>query len=299
MQSCRPRAGTTSLSAEAAMSYKTILVHLDNSPRCAARTLLAAQWARLHGAQLVGLVPSGLQDGVIPADDLAIRGVDFIAESAEYLRRRAEAISRAFYGHIGGAGAVPHEVRLVDGTAIEAVVQHGRTSDLVVLGQHDGQDDLDTAPGDLAQRALMELGRPVLMVPFAGNFEGTTRHAVVAWNASREAGVALRAALPALQRAAKVTLITWRRARREGAATDELLVREMLQYLRRHGIEASAEDDVTEIEVGDSLLSRISDLGADLLVMGGYGHSRFRELVLGGATRQILAQMTVPVLMAH
>ena len=153
-------------------------------------------------------------------------------------------------------------------------------------------------PMDLAQRALMELGRPVLMVPYAGQFEGPARKAVVAWDGSREAGVALRAALPALQRAAKVTLISCRRPQRE-AAGDELFIREMLHYLRRYDIEASAEDDVTEIEVGDALLSRISDLGADLLVMGGYGHSRFRELMRGGITRQILAQMTVPVLMAH
>ena len=280
------------------MGYKTILVHLDNSPRCTARTTLAAQWARAHGAQLVGLVPTGLYDGIIAADAIAAGGTDFIAESAEYLRRRAEAISRAFYEHIRGAGDLPHEVRVVDSTAIDAVVQHGRTCDLVVLGQHDSQDDLDTAPWDLPQRALMELGRPVLMVPYAGQFEGPGRQAVVAWDGSREAGVALRAAIPALQRAAKVTLISYRRPRRE-AAGDELLVREMLHYLRCHGIEASTEDDVTEIEVGDSLLSRITDLGADLLIMGGYGHSRFRELMLGGATRQILAQMTVPVLMAH
>jgi len=280
------------------MSYKTILVHLDSSPRCEARTVLAAQWARIHGAHLVGLVPSGLQDGVIPASDLAGRNVDFIAESAEFLRRRAEAVARAFYRNIGGAQAIAHEVRLVDSTAIDAVVQHGRTSDLVVLGQHDGRHDPGATSADLAQRALMELGRPILMVPFAGNFEGATRHAVVAWNGSREAGVALRAALPALKQAAKVTLINWCRPRGEGNG-QELLVREMLQYLQRHGIEASAEGDVTEIEMGDAFLSRIGELGADLLVMGGYGHSRFRELVLGGATRQILARMTVPVLIAH
>jgi nucleotide-binding universal stress UspA family protein len=282
---------------ETAMSYKTILVHLDNSPRCAARATLAAQWARVHGAHLVGLVPTGLYDGIVPADAIAVGGTDFIAESAEYLRRRAEAISHAFYEYVRDAGDLPHEVRVVDGTAIDAVVRHGRTSDLVVLGQHDSQDDLDTAPRDLPQRALMELGRPVLIVPYAGLFEGPARQAVVAWDGSREAAVALRAAIPSLQHAARVTLISYRRPGRE--AGDDLLVREVLHCLRRHDIEANAEDDVTEIEVGDSLLSRLTDLDADLLVMGGYGHSRFRELMLGGVTRQILAQMTVPVLMAH
>ena len=232
------------------------------------------------------------------SDGIVAGGTDFIAQSVEHLRQRAEAISRAFHEHIAGAGDLPYEVRVVDTTAIDAVVHHGRTSDLVVLGQHDSEANLDMAPMDLPQRALMELGRPVLMVPYAGQFEGPARQALVAWDGSREAGVALHAALPALQRAAKVTLISCRRSRRE-AAGDELLVNEIQHYLRSHGIEASAEDDVSEIEVGDALLSRISDLGADLLVMGGYGHSRFRELVWGGVTRQILAQMTVPVLMAH
>jgi nucleotide-binding universal stress UspA family protein len=280
------------------MSYKTILVHLDNSPRCAARATLAAQWARAHGAKLVGLVPTGLYDGVIPGDATLAGGADFIAESKDYLRRRAESISRAFYGHIGSTGDLPHEVRVVESTAIDALARHGRTSDLVVLGQHDSQDDLDTAPRDLSQRALMELGGPVLMVPYAGRFEGPARQAVVAWDGSREAAVALRAAIPALQHATKVTLISWRGPLREGDR-DDLLVRELLSYLRRHDIEANAQHDVTGLEVGDNLLSRLTDLGADLLVMGAYGHSRFRELMLGGATRQILAQMTVPVLMAH
>jgi len=281
------------------MSYKTILVYLDASPRCAPRATLAAQWARAHGAHLVGLVPTGLYDGIIPSDGIVAGGADFIAQSAQYLRERAEAISAAFREHIGdGAGMPSHEVRVVDSTAIDAVLRHGRTSDLVVLGQHDVEANFEMVPADLPQRALMELGRPVLMVPYAGRFEGPARQAVVAWDGSREAALALRDALPALSRAAKVTLISFRRPGRD-ADDDDLLAQEMLHYLHSHGVEAGTERGVSDIDVADSLLSHISDLGADLLVMGGYGHSRFRELMLGGATRQVLAQMTVPVLMSH
>jgi nucleotide-binding universal stress UspA family protein len=74
---------------------------------------------------------------------------------------------------------------------------------------------------------------------------------------------------------------------------------DMIQFLLRHGVQARTESEVTEIGIADALLSRVSDLGADLLVMGAYSHSRLRERILGGVTRQILAQMTVPVLMAH
>jgi nucleotide-binding universal stress UspA family protein len=81
--------------------------------------------------------------------------------------------------------------------------------------------------------------------------------------------------------------------------TQRLLAPDMIQFLLRHGVQARAASEVTGIDIADALLSRLSDLGADLLVMGGYSHSRLRERVLGGVTRQILAQMTVPVLMAH
>ena len=121
---------------------------------------------------------------------------------------------------------------------------------------------------------------------------------MVAWNGSRESAVALHAALPALRCASRVTLISFRHPNEEDDDRKPS-VADMLQFLSRHGIHATFERNITDIDVADALLSRVSDLGADLLVMGGYGHSRLRELVLGGVTRQIRAKMTVPVLMAH
>jgi nucleotide-binding universal stress UspA family protein len=144
----------------------------------------------------------------------------------------------------------------------------------------------------------MEVGRPVLVVPSAGTFDKMPKHIVAAWDGSREAAMAMQAALPALHRSGHVTLVSMRHPRDEDNA-QQLLVPDMCQYLLRHGVQARAETQVTEIGFADALLSRISDLGADLLVMGAYGHSRLRERVLGGVTRQVLAQMTVPVLMAH
>jgi nucleotide-binding universal stress UspA family protein len=280
------------------MTFRTILVHLDHSGRCAARASLAAQWARAHQAHLVGLIATGLEDGIIPADAILTGATDYIAESAEYLRKRAEGISREFREGIAASGALSHEVRLIDAVTVDAIVRHGRTADLVVVGQQDDAEPRDTTARDLPQRVLMETGRPVLVVPNAGRFGDIAGNVVVAWDGSRESAVALRAALPALKLAKKVTLLGCR-AVHDNNADERWLLPELVRYLLRHGIEAATERDVTEIDAADELLSRISDFGADMLVMGGYGHSRFRELVLGGVTRQILAQMTVPVLIAH
>ena len=280
------------------MNFKTILVHLDHSDRSPVRAAMAARWSRAHESHLVGLVPTGLYDGVIPADAIATGMTDYIAESADYLRRRAECISREFREDIAASGPMSYEMRLVDGATVDAVVRYGHASDLVVLGQDDDANKRDTIVRALAERVLMEVGRPVLVVPSAGTFDKMPKHIVVAWDGSREAAMAMQAALPALHRSGHVTLVSMRHPRDEDNA-QQLLVPDMCQYLLRHGVQARAETQVTEFGFADALLSRISDLGADLLVMGAYGHSRLRERVLGGVTRQVLAQMTVPVLMAH
>ncbi|SFM62765.1 universal stress protein [Variovorax sp. OV329] len=281
------------------MSYKTILVHLDTSHRCTARVGLAAAWARLHGAHLSGLLPSGLYDGRMPADAIAPGGAGFIRQSAHYLRERAERVGRAFHRQLDVPDGPPHELFVVDGAAADSLVLHGRSADLVVLGQYDSRDTGDMEPVDLPQRVLMDVGRPILLVPHAGQFRAVPRHALAAWDGSRESAVALHAALPALAHAQKVTLIHCRPARTAAEPGLQLTLPEVLTYLRRHGVPAEAEDAVGNRGVADTLLSHVADLDVDLLVMGGYGHSRLRELVLGGTTRSILRQMTVPVLMAH
>jgi len=278
------------------MNYRTILVHLDHSARSPVRAALATRWARAHEGHLVALVPTGLYDGVIPADAIPSGMSDYIAESADFLRRRAEGISREFREGIERTGPLSYDVQLVDGATVDTLARHGRASDLVVLGQ--GEDASDTTVRGLAGQVLMDVGCPVLVVPSAGTFSGKVTHALVAWDGSREAAVALHAALPALRRADRVTLMSLRHPR-DGQDTLPQQGPDIIQFLLRHGVQAVAQSEVTEIGVADALLSRVSDLGADLLVMGGYSHSRLRERVLGGVTRQILAQMTVPVLIAH
>lgn len=280
------------------MNFKTILVHLDPSVRSAQRAALAAQWARAHESHLVGLVPTGLYDGVIPVDAIATGMTDYIVDASDRLRRRAEAVAREFRADIARSGPLSYEVQLVDGVAVDAVMRYGRASDLIVLGQGDDADKKDAGTRELVEQVLMEAGRPVLIVPSAGVFEGCPKNIIAAWDGSRESAIALQAALPAMRRAGRVTLMSLRHPHDQDN-TQRLLLPDMIQYLLRHGVQARAESEVTEIDAADALLSRTADMSADLLVMGGYGHSRLRERIMGGVTRQILAQMTVPVLMAH
>lgn len=280
------------------MTFKTLLVHLDHSARCPVRSVVAALWSRAHESHLIGLLPTGLYDGVIPAAAIPAGMPEHIAASAAYLRRRAKSIARNFREDVAGAGARSYEVRVVDDVTADAVVHYGRASDLLVLGQSDAAEGLDTTVHGLPEQALMNAGRPVLVVPSAGTFDVIPKSIVVAWDGSRASAVALRAALPALQLAAGVTLLSMQHPG-DGNAAQQIMAPDMVEYLRRHGVQSRAESLVTEIDLAQALLSRLSDLSADLLVMGGYGHSRLRERVLGGVTRQILVQMTVPVLIAH
>jgi len=176
---------------------------------------------------------------------------------------------------------------------------HARYVDLTILGQLDP----DRGDADLIrprpEHVTLASGRPILVVPYAGHFETVGRHVLIGWNATREATRAVNDAMPLLAAADVVTVLTID-AREGPDAHGELPGADISLHLARHGVKAEVERTVSAgIPAGDVLLSRAADLGADLLVIGAYGHSRVRELLLGGATRSILQSMTVPVLMSH
>ncbi|MBU2408436.1 MAG: universal stress protein, partial [Gammaproteobacteria bacterium] len=268
------------------MQQQTVLAHLDPSKRCAVRTALAAELSRRRGDHLVGLVPTGLRGGVIPEGVVPLGATDLVATLADHLRQRAEAVARTFNDRMAEAGVTSFEVRLVDAGPEDAVVQHGRTADLIVLGQDERDAVAEGASDDLARRVLMAVGRPILVVPYAGHFTDVGRRIMVAWDGSREAAVALRDALSLASAGSRVTLVSF--GYDPCAATDDLRLRETKQWLARHGVEAEAEYTVIRIGIADALLSRAMDLGADLIVMGGYGNSPLRERVFGGVTHEIL-----------
>jgi nucleotide-binding universal stress UspA family protein len=149
------------------------------------------------------------------------------------------------------------------------------------------------------EEIVLSCGRPVLVVPYAGAFADIGRRVLIAWNGSREAARALHDAMFLLGGAEAVTVIEIDPPA-PGVAAPAATTAQVAAALSRRGIAAKPESDTSgDIGVEDLLLSRASDLGADLLVMGAYGHSRMREFVLGGVSRSIFRHMTMPVLMAH
>lgn len=278
------------------MSYKTIVIHLDRGPRCALRVDLAARLAAAHGSHLVGIAAIGLPDVVVSVTRTVPDNVECVVLSADFLRERAEELAHIFERQCVVAGVASHEACVVDAGEIDAVTRHGRCSDLIVVGQTDARAGADGVPSDLPQQVLLHSGTPVLIVPWAGTFTHVGRRALVAWKDTREAARALRDALPLLRGAEQVKLVQIG----EDAGASEGGDREVARrWLARHGMPVEASFEVSTIGVPDMLLSRAADFQADLIVMGGYGHARLREWVLGGATRHLLEHMTVPTLMAH
>ncbi|GAB4550167.1 MAG: universal stress protein [Rhizobacter sp.] len=275
------------------MTYRSILVHLDESPRCAARVALAAMLAKTHGSHLLGLAPTGVAS--LPADlqpkQLAVAG----AGREQMLQRAADLVSR-FNAQVAPLGLVSHEGRVHDDDSLSAVLQHAGAADLVILGQNDPKHFTPLVSWDFPQQVFLHAGRPALVVPYAGEFKTVGEQVVVAWHDSREAARALADALPILRRAQQVSVLGFVHPRDADGAQP---LDGVGTWLQRHGIQAHLKREVTELDVGNALLSRAFDLGADLIVMGGYGHTRMTELVMGGVTRSVLAQMTVPVLISH
>ncbi len=277
------------------MACKDLLVVLDADPRSRERVAVAAALAARFDAHLVGLYlePYPVLER---ADFLAPSMVDKLYRDIKATHRQQLDATQALFEDAVRRHSVSAEWRSECGPAATAAALHGRYTDLIILGQL----DRDTPEAQLVHPRPAEVtllaGRPVLVIPYAGSFREVGRRVLVGWDRSREATRAVNDALPFLTGASSVTVMTVdRNPDDEGIPGADIAL-----HLARHGVTAQVENTVSAgIGVGDVLLSRANDIGADLLVMGAYGHSRVRELILGGATRTILDSMTLPVLMAH
>lgn len=278
------------------MSYQTIAVHLDAGPRCAARVALAISLARTFQGSLVGFAPTGLPDVTLSMNMAIPDAVECIVLSATTLRESAQAAAAAFEAQCSAAG-VAHRSSVVVGAAVDALVRAGRCSDLVVVGQTDSAARVDSVPSDLPQQLVLQTGAPVLVVPYAGSFTSIGANVLIAWKNTREAARALRDAMPLLDGAREVTLVEL--GELPGPGADDSTIEMAAAWLRSHGVPVRVRRDPELRRVGDRLLSLAADLACDLIVAGGYGHSRLREWALGGVTRQLLQQMIVPTLLSH
>lgn len=279
------------------MALKDLLVLVDDGPESAARIDAAALLATRHDAHLTGLYA---------AAPLVLPGhIDIeLPEAVRALQRQAfqdnvESARRLFHERVALAGLTDRsEWRAVRGNPNDVVATHGRYADLIVVGQVDRhhRHDLPLAqPEDL----VFACGRPLLVIPYAGRVRTIGERVMVAWNAGRESARAVNDAMGILEKAHKVTVLAVNPRNGPSGLGDEPGA-DIARHLSRHGVRAESAHITTDaLDPGDTVLNEIADQSCDLLVMGAYGRSRLREMVLGGMTHHMLQHMTVPVLMSH
>jgi nucleotide-binding universal stress UspA family protein len=275
------------------MSYKTILVHVDESEHARGRIRLAAAVAMTENAHLIGTAMTGASRYIQRTSMLAELDPNF-AVHLEFLRKRANRGLEEFEKTALKLGIPSFEKRLVDDEAGGGICLQARYCDLIVIGQIDPQEPAPIVMPDFPQYVVLNSGRPVLIVPYAGRFENIGNRVLIAWDASMAATRTITSALPLLRHAQIVDVALFNpQAHGAGPGSDVAL------YLSRHNIKVNVLQRTTDGDIGTALLSLAIDMNSDLLVMGGYGHSRFREILLGGVTRTVLESMAVPVLMSH
>ena len=279
------------------MGITSVLVHVDDSKHIERRVAVAIDLAATHKAHLAAIyaMPDPL---IFPYAAGEFVSPEIIESRLKLAREFAASAKSRFEKQIERSG-LNAEWREAEGYPADVVSLNAKYADIAIVGQPD-PDDLQGYPNPgLPAEVALNAGRPILAVPYIGALQEIGRNVLVAWNGSREATRAVNDALPILERAEKVTVLAVNPQKSDSDHGD-IPSADIALHLARHGVKAEASQTVSgEMEVGDVILSRLSDLGADLAVMGAYGHSRMRELLMGGVTRELLKHMTVPVLLSH
>ncbi|MFN3515179.1 MAG: universal stress protein [Phenylobacterium sp.] len=277
------------------MSYRDVLVYADAGEAAPSRYAAAAAFAARFGGRLKGafvlepFLPPYMgptYGAYLPAQVMQ----DMLAEHRAYVTKRAEAAREAFEQAAANAG-VASEWVVIEAEGPDSYMQHARRADVVVHPARGGLDAHGTPMG--AADLAMGCGGPVLIVPDMVSDLKIGDRILVAWNGTREAARALRDAMPMLTEAGQVTVLI---ASPNGEGPEGVLQR----HLEDHGCKADVIVDRTRGEEADVLIRRhAQNLGADVVVMGLYGHSRVRQAVLGGASRGMLDQRTLPLFVSH
>jgi nucleotide-binding universal stress UspA family protein len=277
------------------VAYQTVLVHADTSVHAPARIRLAAALAHAHGAHLLGVAATGVSRFLYP-DAAAPLARTVAAPYAADLGEHARAALEQFSAIAREQAPVSHEARLLADDPEGALVSMSRFADVVVLSQTDPGHQSAGAVRELPEYVTLNVARPVLLVPYAGLPRRLDGRVLAAWDGSAEASRAIQQALPLMRQAASVLV-----AQFAGPGENALAghTADLLAWLGRHQVSATIHELHADIGDGAALLSFASEWQADCIVMGAYGHSRLHELLLGGVTRTMLDQMTVPVMMAH
>lgn len=272
------------------MSLKDILVYVDSSSAAAGTVAAACSLALRHDARLMGLAIDE------PPEIPGFAAIEIPPSAIEIIKQqRKETLDTAktsFETAVAAAGLEGKAAwAAAKGRRLETLALRSRYADLTVVPQTQPDGDRDSLIDDL----IMSSGRPILAVPYIGAPKNVGSKVLIAWNGSRESARAVADAMPLLEAAKEIEIFAV-----EPRGIGDLPGADIAEHLARHGLKVNAARTAgLDIDVGDVLLNEAADSGADLIVMGAYGHSRMRELVLGGATRHILDHMTVPVLLSH
>jgi nucleotide-binding universal stress UspA family protein len=273
---------------------KDVVVNLSGRAPLDFAADYATSIAATFGAHVTGI--AFLYEPVIPDGTLGGVPVDLIELQREENSKIARDAIGRFEAGVKKAG-VASETRQLDATfggAATLFAQVARRFDISVVAQ--AQREQGATDELIIEGALFESGRPVIVVPYIQKSGLTLERVLACWDGGRTAARAIADAMPFLERAKAVDLVIVAEERKN----DEITGVRMSEHLTRHGVAVSVKRIAKgDLAVQDVILSYAADSGADFMVMGGYGHSRLREFILGGVTRGILNSMTVPVLMSH
>ncbi|HEX7641609.1 MAG TPA: universal stress protein [Burkholderiaceae bacterium] len=275
------------------MSYRVIDVFLSHGKDIGRVSGFAADLASGFGAHLcaqyVEYYPSMVYDGYGQAAELMAQ----FEESSRIAREK----EKAAFASLAERNGLRFEWRVTRSSDLSDAIPIARTSDLVVMGQPNPDDGQSAIGIGLASYILLQSARPVLFLPYAMKPPQKFGTVAIAWDGSRQAARAIADAMPFLRGANEVWVMSVTKEKELERRLPDL---DLGAYLAEHDVNVKlVENSKTGIDVGNWLLSTTADMNADLLVMGAYGHSRFGELVLGGATRTLLKAMTLPTIMSH
>ncbi len=269
------------------MNLKDILVHIDNRPTCASRLAVAIQLAKQQDARLSGLYVIShpyYAPHHHPPQELAAEAKGHFERAVEQAGLEMEWIC---VDTVMSGLDLPNALNL-----------YGHYHDLLVVSQTDFDAPDRTIPPTLPEKAILGSGRPVLVVPYAGEYKTLGKRTMLAWRGGPESSRALHDALPLLRHADSVRVISIQG--RHGDEAYSVHDADICEHLQRYGLPISSEKlSAGELSVGDILLNRCADEGIDLLVMGAFSRSRRGHQTLGEVGTQLLKMMTVPILMSH
>ena len=279
------------------MSYKTILVHVDESKSAIKRTQIAHQIAAKFDAHITGVALTGISRYIFESTDLGVGDPNIMLHLGA-LRERAEKAIAQFTQASANFGVATTESLIANDEANGGLGLRARYADLIIIGQTNRNEPSPSVLSDFPEFMIVNSGRPVLVTPHTGDNLTLGECCVIAWDGSREAARALTDALPLLKTSQLVQLLIINPEKHDDTHGEEPGA-DIALYLSRHGVNIEVARRFSSQDTGTAILHACKELGADLLVMGGYGHSRFREMIMGGTTRTILEKMTIPVLMSH